>query len=94
MIMLRNIMEGKYSFNSPEWESITGKRNNIYVHHSTLTLTFALFSPICAEAPKDLIRKLLVVDPSKRLNVTEALRHEFFQITVSVCLSLSLHPCY
>ncbi|CAG7822898.1 unnamed protein product [Allacma fusca] len=56
MIMLRNIMEGKYSFNSPEWESIT-------------------------ETPKDLIRKLLVVDPEKRLTVTEALRHEFFQVT-------------
>lgn len=25
MIMLRNIMEGKYSFNSPEWQDISGK---------------------------------------------------------------------
>jgi len=56
MIMLRNIMEGKYSFNSPEWESIT-------------------------ESPKDLIRKLLVVDPAERLTVEQALSHEFFQIT-------------
>lgn len=24
MVMIRNIMEGKYSFNSPEWEDITG----------------------------------------------------------------------
>src|SRR5438477_21286 len=31
------------------------------------------------EAPKDLIRKLLVVDPSRRLSVKEALEHEFFQ---------------
>jgi hypothetical protein len=25
MIMLRNIMEGKYSFMSPEWSDISGK---------------------------------------------------------------------
>lgn len=24
MVMLRNIMEGKYSFSSPEWDGITG----------------------------------------------------------------------
>ncbi|XP_059478741.1 phosphorylase b kinase gamma catalytic chain, skeletal muscle/heart isoform isoform X3 [Neocloeon triangulifer] len=55
MVMLRNIMEGKYSLSTPEWEDIT-------------------------DAPKDLIRKLLVVDPSKRLTITEALAHPFFQI--------------
>ncbi|XP_060533371.1 phosphorylase b kinase gamma catalytic chain, liver/testis isoform isoform X1 [Cylas formicarius] len=54
MIMLRNIMDGKYSFTSPEWADIS-------------------------EAPKDLIRKLLVVDPKQRISVSEALRHEFFQ---------------
>lgn len=43
MIMLRNIMEGKYSFSSPEWADIS-------------------------EPPKDLIRKLLVVDPKKTNN--------------------------
>lgn len=25
MVMLRNIMEGRYSFTSPEWDDITGK---------------------------------------------------------------------
>lgn len=55
MVMLRNIMEGKYSFASPEWDDIT-------------------------EAPKDLIRKLLVVDPQKRITIEEALSHPFFQI--------------
>lgn len=55
MVMLRNIMEGKYSFTSPEWEDIT-------------------------ENPKDLIRKLLVVDPRRRLTVQEALDHPFFQV--------------
>ena len=28
MIMLRNIMEGKYSFMSPEWSDISGKKGN------------------------------------------------------------------
>ncbi|XP_031787649.1 phosphorylase b kinase gamma catalytic chain, skeletal muscle/heart isoform isoform X2 [Nasonia vitripennis] len=53
MVMLRNIMEGKYSFTSPEWADIT-------------------------EAPKDLISKLLVVDPTKRISIKEALEHSFF----------------
>ncbi|XP_057339961.1 phosphorylase b kinase gamma catalytic chain, skeletal muscle/heart isoform isoform X2 [Microplitis mediator] len=53
MVMLRNIMEGKYSFTSPEWADIT-------------------------DTPKDLIRKLLVVDPNKRATIREALDHPFF----------------
>ncbi|XP_043481501.1 phosphorylase b kinase gamma catalytic chain, skeletal muscle/heart isoform isoform X1 [Leptopilina heterotoma] len=53
MVMLRNIMEGKFSFTSPEWADIT-------------------------DAPKDLIRKLLVVDPKKRITIKEALDHSFF----------------
>lgn len=55
MVMLRNIMEGQYSFNSPEWEDVT-------------------------DDPKDLISKMLVVNPSKRLSVVEALRHKFFHV--------------
>ncbi|XP_050292849.1 phosphorylase b kinase gamma catalytic chain, skeletal muscle/heart isoform isoform X2 [Anthonomus grandis grandis] len=57
MVMLRNIMEGKYSFSSPEWADIS-------------------------ESPKDLIRKLLVVDPKQRITIDEALRHEFFQSVI------------
>ena len=33
------------------------------------------------EQPKDLIRKLLVIDPKKRLNAKDCLKHEFFQIS-------------
>ncbi|GLH09890.1 Cyclin-dependent kinase 5 homolog [Gryllus bimaculatus] len=55
MVMLRNIMEGKYSFTSPEWADIT-------------------------EPPKDLIRRLLVVDPKQRITIKEALEHPFFQV--------------
>lgn len=54
MVMLRNIMEGKYSFSSPEWADIS-------------------------DAPKDLIRKLLVVDPKQRISIKDALSHPFFQ---------------
>ncbi|XP_046681845.1 phosphorylase b kinase gamma catalytic chain, skeletal muscle/heart isoform isoform X2 [Homalodisca vitripennis] len=57
MVMLRNIMDGKYSFTSPEWSDIT-------------------------EEPKDLIRKLLVVNPAERLTVREALQHPFFQLVL------------
>lgn len=56
LIMLRNIMEGKYEFCSPEWDDIT-------------------------DQPKDLIRKLLVVDPRRRITAEEALQHEFFQVS-------------
>lgn len=31
MVMLRNIMEGKYSFTSPEWADISGK-NRFFFH--------------------------------------------------------------
>lgn len=55
MVMLRKIMEGDFSFTSPEWADIT-------------------------EPPKDLIRKLLVVDPQERISIKEALNHPFFQI--------------
>ncbi|CAG0888469.1 unnamed protein product [Darwinula stevensoni] len=55
MIMLRNIMEGKYSFTSPEWDDIT-------------------------DSPKDLIHRILVTDPERRITVREALHHPFFQI--------------
>lgn len=58
MVMLRNIMEGKFSFTSPEWADIS-------------------------EDPKDLIRRCLVVDPEKRITVTEVLRHPFFNTVVS-----------
>ncbi|KAJ8958060.1 hypothetical protein NQ318_002072 [Aromia moschata] len=54
MVMLRNIMEGKFSFSSLEWADIS-------------------------EAPKDLIRRLLVVDPKQRISLEDALSHPFFQ---------------
>ncbi|GFS38609.1 hypothetical protein NPIL_572631 [Nephila pilipes] len=58
MVMLRNIMECKYEFCSPEWDDIT-------------------------ELPKDLIRKLLILDPKKRITATQALHHDFFKIVVA-----------
>lgn len=42
------------------------------------------------DAPKDLIRKLLVVDPKQRISIKDALSHPFFQAVVSnlVCVTL------
>ncbi|CAL4122233.1 unnamed protein product, partial [Meganyctiphanes norvegica] len=53
LTMIRNIMEGKYSFTSPEWAAVS-------------------------DSPKDLISKLLVVDPHQRYTVNQALEHNFF----------------
>lgn len=36
------------------------------------------------EAPKDLIRKLLVVEPNQRISIDDALKHPFFQTVVSI----------
>ncbi|KAK9510706.1 hypothetical protein O3M35_005441 [Rhynocoris fuscipes] len=55
IVMLRNIMEGKYSFASPEWADVSNEA-------------------------KDLIKRLLVVDPLKRLTAKGALAHNFFNI--------------
>lgn len=38
------------------------------------------------EDPKDLIRKCLVVDPEKRINVRDALKHPFFNTVVSTMI--------
>lgn len=51
--MLRSIMEGRYEFRSPEWDSIT-------------------------DAPKDLIKLMLEVNPERRIEAHEALKQEFF----------------
>lgn len=64
MIMLRMIMEGKYSFAAPEWDDIS-------------------------EPPKDLIRKLLMVDPTARISPADAVAHDFFQIGTSVVHTVS-----
>lgn len=77
MVMLRNIMEGKYSFTSPEWADISGE-------HCLVVLIFVVNTNYCfAEDPKDLIRKCLVVEPENRITVKEALAHPFFHTTVS-----------
>lgn len=36
MVMLRNIMEGKYSFTSPEWAEISGESDHSHVSPSIL----------------------------------------------------------
>lgn len=78
MIMLRSIMEGKYSFSSPEWADISGKSWK-FLHNKTTNFFFCFLEP-----PKDLIRKLLVVDPKQRISINDALEHPFFQMAVCI----------
>lgn len=57
-------------------------------------LSFTQSIPLSGvDAPKDLISKLLVVDPAKRITVQEALTHDFFQILVRL-EALCLHQCH
>lgn len=58
MLMLRAIMDGKYSFASPLWNDVS-------------------------ETSKDLISKLLVVEPRERLSARQALAHPFFERDVA-----------
>lgn len=53
LMMIRQIMEAKYSFESAEWADIS-------------------------KSAKDLISKILVVEPNLRLNINQCLTHEFF----------------
>ena len=64
-------MEGKYSFDSPEWEDI-------------------------GEGPKDLIRKLLIVEPKRRLTADEALSHPWFECMLPCprCCMTSTYKSY
>ncbi|CAL8283483.1 unnamed protein product [Merluccius merluccius] len=54
MLMLRMIMDGRYQFNSPEWDDRS-------------------------DTVRDLISRLLVVDPAMRLSAEQALAHPFFR---------------
>lgn len=54
MTMFRKIMDGKYTFPSPDWDDVS-------------------------ESAKDVIQKLLEVDPQRRLTGKGALVHPFFQ---------------
>lgn len=52
--MLRSIMTGRYSFNSPKWDDLSNQS-------------------------KDLISRLLTVDPQHRMTSVQALNHPFFK---------------
>jgi phosphorylase kinase gamma subunit len=55
MVMIRAIMEGKFSFSAPEWSDVS-------------------------DLAKDLVTKLLTLDPSKRLTPSQGLQHPFLSI--------------
>ena len=54
LTMIRQIMEGKFTFSSSEWNDVS-------------------------TSPKDLISKMLVVDPKQRLTVNQCISHEFLK---------------
>lgn len=75
MIMLRNIMEGKYEFCSPEWDDITEEAKDL------VCVCLQLCSFICTiYIPK--IRKLLDTDPARRITASHSLKHRFFHSVV------------
>ena len=86
MIMLRNIMEGKYSFMSPEWSDISGE---FVVRMMSTNIRYTFFFAFL-EDPKDLIRRCLMVDPEKRITVRDCLKHPFFNTVVSTPCSFFL----
>ncbi|KAH8396047.1 hypothetical protein KR222_002288 [Zaprionus bogoriensis] len=91
MVMLRNIMEGKYSFTSPEWADISGEFELCIGYSSDRDREIYRLFLRSAEDPKDLIRKCLVVDPAQRITVKEVLRHPFFNQMVLMG-DLARHP--
>ncbi|KAH8387260.1 hypothetical protein KR093_005912 [Drosophila rubida] len=93
MVMLRNIMEGKYSFTSPEWADISGETRIMIYPHGVYNENSVFLCFCVAEDPKDLIRKCLVVDPAQRITVKEVLRHPFFnQMVLMNDLTMAWHP--
>jgi calcium-dependent protein kinase len=43
----------------------------------------------CSEEVKDLIRKMLVIDPKKRLSAGEALKHKWFTVTTDNVIQIN-----
>jgi len=54
LMMIRQIMEAKFSFASSEWNDIT-------------------------DSPKQLISKMLTIEPEERLTISQCLDHDFFR---------------
>ena len=54
-----------------------------FIDHTIWRVLKIILEPFAIDTPKDLISKLLIVDPKKRYTVDDALNHEFFQILVS-----------
>lgn len=57
--------------------------NKNYISKKSYIYIYIIFNMYILEAPKDLIRKLLVVDPKRRISIKDALEHSFFHTVVS-----------
>lgn len=64
-----------------KWKHISdeGTAPTLLTHRSNHVATLTVYFLVAA---KDLVRRLLVVDPSKRLSIDEALQHPWLQVTV------------
>ncbi|XP_047493494.1 phosphorylase b kinase gamma catalytic chain, skeletal muscle/heart isoform-like [Penaeus chinensis] len=84
-----NMIEGSPGYGHPVdlclwYARLLGSRSPSRCHSVDIILVLQNVKYfLISDAPKDLISKLLVVEPSKRITVTEALAHDFFQILPS-----------
>lgn len=78
MVMLRNIMAGKYEFCSPEWDDITEEAKDLVSSFVVIFLEHRYNQFLDAQ-----IRQLLDTDPATRISATQSLKHRFFQSVVS-----------
>lgn len=64
-----------------KWKHISdeGTAAALLTHHNNYGAALTVYLLITA---KDLVKRLLVVDPSKRLTIDEALQHPWLQVTV------------
>lgn len=82
VIMLRMIMEGNYSFSSPEWDEISENVKDlvIFFHSINIFPQFYFFKYVFLVQ----IKNLLVVDTKKRFTAEQALNSPFFQREVNI----------
>lgn len=80
--MYARILKCDYEFLVPYWDdvSLNAKVLKVYISHCCAHVTCLTDSML-----KDLISKLLILDPSKRLTAKEALNHPWVQVKQLPC---------
>lgn len=67
--LFERIAQGDYNFDEEPWDTISDEGNTSPADFSCLLIS---------KTAKDLISKLLIVDPAKRMSVRAALDHTWF----------------